>query len=766
MAPILKILGLVWTLTTSTADLTAIVAWRWRAAKTARDNGTATDGGDTTFHYYYDIASGPAPKRLGGLAVLDSGEARIATSAACGSLNDPIKLQHITCASPAPSEGYLPVFFANLDPDDIPDDAQVANVALSDTERDSIRRAWVVLLMIYSVGEVPSGAFSRFWPRYWQHRDVLVWMDVDGLSENLLCLDLLAFLSRFRQSAQAVQIMLATPGFRYMITRSWFFHFQLGDANLELGYRILNSILLQNTKDLTPAAIQELIDGAGGTYSRLASLVVRYIHGVLPDMKELPSPDAVILLSNIANFVTNVDDGIQGRGPSPDGSLGAFGVSLLHEGLVPALTNVTYALSHEGSSTGSVHLLDQYLALLIRLLADPRGYLFIGEALDAGLLYAIALCDARGVMEHHSLRILADILPAALVSYYNVAASGDAFAELKSNSFIVDSDASEQLTQFADIVSERGLVLNSFLATGSPSLRACDNVQCGKIREKTALKRCVACQSFYYCDRKCQKVDWRMGGHRAACSPGTSAHLGVSATHNLEVRERLFLRALVTHDYLAVRWTDLYPQKVAFMATHPGAPYFTLFDYRRGRVEITVQAVAGSAVSEYFDASSARREWRNDVARASRSGGCLELDVVAVAEGARTRYLVVPLRTNDAYTHDALVQLAKFSPRAKDIPELVRGVKLSGAFEEQTKMALTAGKRKEIGKKLDYQREKLSTSGPNTNKALPPILPRLNASRGQRAVAYAAAATTQPPTAPEMVWGSILCVLEVHIEIQ
>lgn len=114
------------------------------------------------------------------------------------------------------------------------------------------------------------------------------------------------------------------------------------------------------------------------------------------------------------------------------------------------------------------------------------------------------------------------------------------------------------------------------------------------------------------------------------------------------------------------------------MAAHPGAQYFTLFDYRLGRAKITVQAVAGSPVSDYFDASSARHEWRNDVARASRSGGCLELDVVAVAEGARTRYLVVPLRSNDAHTHATLERLAKLSPRAKDIPEPVRGVKLSG----------------------------------------------------------------------------------------
>lgn len=105
-----------------------------------------------------------------------------------------------------------------MDPEDIPDDSQVANFELSDTERDAIRRAWVALRMVYSVAEITSGTFAQFWPRYWQwvrffhrHYDVLAWMDVDELYESLLCLDMLAFLSRFRKFSQAIQIMLTTP---------------------------------------------------------------------------------------------------------------------------------------------------------------------------------------------------------------------------------------------------------------------------------------------------------------------------------------------------------------------------------------------------------------------------------------------------------------------------------------------------------------------------------------------------------------------------
>lgn len=67
-------------------------------------------------------------------------------------------------------------------------------------------------------------------------------------------------------------------------------------------------------------------------------------------------------------------------------------------------------------------------------------------------------------------------------------------------------------------------------------------LQCGQIREKQALKRCVACQSFYYCDRNCQEVDWRVGGHRAACSPGNSAHLSKSSLCPPEIHPTIYFR--------------------------------------------------------------------------------------------------------------------------------------------------------------------------------------------------------------------------------
>ncbi|KAJ7050061.1 hypothetical protein C8F01DRAFT_1264512 [Mycena amicta] len=47
---------------------------------------------------------------------------------------------------------------------------------------------------------------------------------------------------------------------------------------------------------------------------------------------------------------------------------------------------------------------------------------------------------------------------------------------------------------------------------------ACDHVECGLIRERRKMKRCRNCESRWYCDKICQKADWRAeDGHKTEC---------------------------------------------------------------------------------------------------------------------------------------------------------------------------------------------------------------------------------------------------------
>src|ERR1700761_3128472 len=68
---------------------------------------------------------------------------------------------------------------------------------------------------------------------------------------------------------------------------------------------------------------------------------------------------------------------------------------------------------------------------------------------------------------------------------------------------------------------------------------------------------------------------------------------GGVTTEILKLRERRFMRKVLAHDYNTQKWTTILPQQVQFMAANPGGvPYFTLFDYRAGRVKISVHATS------------------------------------------------------------------------------------------------------------------------------------------------------------------------------
>ncbi|KAJ7466181.1 hypothetical protein B0H11DRAFT_2048754 [Mycena galericulata] len=624
--------------------------------------------------------------RLAGISVLPASIRKTATSAARGSLEDLEKLRSMI-ADGSGSAALLAVFYIHLNPAGIPPaDGPEADFS---NGNDVVKRAWVSLLSIYALADISVDAFLDLWPNLWKWVHFFQ-INCDDL-EGGICLPFISFLGGIPLSDEAIQIILATPKTVYVITRGWRCRVKDDDPDLSHGYPAIARLLLANPGSLMTTTIQEVVDGAGGTHTDLASLIVSHVDAILPGHTDFMIPEQLYLLFDIVKFITTVDDSIEGRTFSHyRQALGAFGVTLLPHGITRALTNVAYGLIHQNEMQGIEPLLRNCMIFLIRILGDSRGYMFVGEAFEAGLLVTIASCAAFGLENPSSRILLEQILPMSMVYYYDVQCLEPALLQADPITHCEPFQACKLVDTwrtFTALARERIALVHS---VASPQRRrACDNVKCGHILEKTDFQRCSRCLSFYYCSRECQRIDWRAGDHRKVCVPGRSFHLGGGVAQDLRVRERSFMRAILAHDYETQKWTTVYPQQVAFMAANPGVPYFTLFDYRDGRVKIVVHATsaphggaadwdafAGAACWDESIASSL--EWHNDIARASNSGGKLQLHVMAIAKGARTRYIVVPLRTNDAQMHGILVQIGNLSPRPRDIPELVRGAKLSG----------------------------------------------------------------------------------------
>jgi hypothetical protein len=301
----------------------------------------------------------------------------------------------------------------------------------------------------------------------------------DNNLEGIICLDFLSFLSRLPPSGGVFQMLLTTPGVVRLITRAWFFRLKEVDPDLDEGYPALVHLLFQNKDKMTSTTIQEMIDAAGGTHAHLASLVVSYIDAVLPGHTDFMTSKELYLLFHLVDFVTTVDDIVDGRTLSHyRQALGTFAAALLPFGITRALANVAYGLIHQNGMKGFDTLLRQCLILLIRILGDSRGYKFTGEAFDAGLLHTIASCAAMGVMKPACVIFLEQVLPPSMIYYYDVQCLERAFVHAEPIIHCEPFQRCEILDKwrtFTAVARERVMVLNSLGA--SPFLRACDNVR-------------------------------------------------------------------------------------------------------------------------------------------------------------------------------------------------------------------------------------------------------------------------------------------------
>ncbi|KAJ6485413.1 hypothetical protein C8R47DRAFT_538535 [Mycena vitilis] len=75
-------------------------------------------------------------------------------------------------------------------------------------------------------------------------------------------------------------------------------------------------------------------------------------------------------------------------------------------------------------------------------------------------------------------------------------------------------DVFEAWLKVRELVDVRLKLLPDFESEGYVSRRACDNMECGIIQDKSSLRYCSGCREL--CSRYCQRMDWH-SGHRESC---------------------------------------------------------------------------------------------------------------------------------------------------------------------------------------------------------------------------------------------------------
>ncbi|KAJ7471092.1 hypothetical protein FB451DRAFT_1368209 [Mycena latifolia] len=597
---------------------------------------------------------------------------RRTANAACAtnrSVQDVRRVQaYMATATEDQSIAMLPVFYVNLDPVGIPDEATFDTDAPSLDVQDLIGRAFLSLGALYSI-KFPPEIGPDIWPRAWPwirflylYRDHLPGIPPE--SETVFCLGFLMFAGEFVDHPETHALILASPGFHFMVAKAWCSVPTLVDPKKrEVAFGDLRNFIVDDNI-AEPGILAELVDGAGGTLDDLAGLVVLYIEGLVPPRSTAMHFTSVHFFCGILDFITTVDPCL-GDPAHMVGPMSAFGTSLLAQHIVRALSTTVCALSVT-TTTQAVHALDRAFIILGMMLSAFPGYCHIPEALDHKILRALINCPPSPTGEPRSyVKIFFDIvLPPHLVYYPVISALDLALADVAD---LVDTTPikmraiHEQWEKFVTLARERLDVFHSYNAGQNPSIRACDNVKCSEIGAKSRFKRCRGCQSCYYCSEACQSLDWRKGGHRAACSSYGTLSLSGQNDFPLTTRERSFLRAVVHADYQKSKVAIL-SRQIVFMHMQPGEGFLILYDYSQGAAKITLQQLSGASAQKYLNGA----EWENIVSHVARSGGHMRLDVIVIRGAGQLRYWAIPMRTNTPVVYKTLQQLASELPADRE----------------------------------------------------------------------------------------------------
>ncbi|KAJ6454149.1 hypothetical protein C8R45DRAFT_1082833 [Mycena sanguinolenta] len=509
---------------------------------------------------------------------------------------------------------FLPVFYNVLDPSQIPTSEDLESLNSDATERMLCAFASLPILfgltMDLDFDDLGYTLWARIWPWIYFFENYQEYFPASmGLADMPIHRPSLLFIRR-------------KVSFVYDLA-----HF-IGSASLE-----------------EPRHFQEIIDGAGGTVGDLAFLATTYLNAVLD--QGLPR-DLAYHIRCLVRFIL-----FSGCG-DPESALHPKFMETLsqHDFAGSAVVAINFLL--EAPSSNDVLTACRETFELVELVAGrhlgamSRASILFGPALDGSLRY-----------------LLASTLPGSLLYYHVVAATEAALEDLTQIWSSQSPETTELLGDWVTFIALAERRIEIMRARDEfEYFKACDNLDCGKIRRRTLYRRCSGCKSFYYYNRQCQIIDWRQGGHRNHCS-----------SYRVlcpDSREREFLRRAIGQDYTKEMYLVL-EQHVSLTVIDSDGLFFTFFDYTLTPVEISVHP----AITDFL--SDMGTEWSDILSRVRRSGGRMRLHVVHVPEGGSdTRFWVIPLRASNPHFHDAVLELAEDNRTSYNYDDVMAG--LSAAY--------------------------------------------------------------------------------------
>ncbi|KAJ7152043.1 hypothetical protein C8R46DRAFT_1357643 [Mycena filopes] len=603
---------------------------------------------------------------------------------------------------------YLPVFYCNLEIGAIPTAAALDLDTPPFEVREAITKAVLALRGISDIDEIhmPSGACADLWPRLWKwtyflytyHEQLPPLLANHSVNLNDICVRLSQSVASFHGNERNTDLFSATPGFACMMAHAWRVLLRDPSHPRSAQYSLYQMACFFSTYFQTadPEIRQEFIEGAGGSIQDVAALVVEHL---VHARRLRPGPHREYSLRSMLWMVDEMDNALVGSEPEfeRDGP-GPLGAALCNAQAIRSLTTIARELSTLGleselpdEDSDPIITLEIFYKFLAQILGSSSGYHLLPEAIDAGLLVALASSIRAYIPDDdRAFLLITAILPSALVfcrvlSRLQVALHD--IAEIEKDETFLNSQLFPEWKEFRRLLDERLRVLGTCQAATFSPMAACDNLACGRIGPKRELKRCAGCNTARYCSAACQTRDWRDDNHRTLCDPHRAFFLNKNT--KFSAAQRSFFRLLLDKEYAA---GEAHMLELQFLCRFGAdTPFLTMFDYddypASGVPAITVHALEDAP----WLGLAQTRHWEAEVARAAGSGGRVRLHVIRVAEAVSELHLsncwLVPLRSESSAVYDGMKAL---------VGELPRDIDTWDVFEVKERIRVVVEGRKEI----------------------------------------------------------------------
>ncbi|KAJ7602375.1 hypothetical protein FB45DRAFT_1015492 [Roridomyces roridus] len=198
-------------------------------------------------------------------------------------------LLDVPSLTPSQRLAFLPVFFANLDPDKVPGSEQLDDANL----RPAIRKE--------DVG--PS-----LWPRVWAwfnfvhvlgHREILLLLGICMPSEHEFCVDFISFVNVITSHLPTRTLIATTPGFRACLVKGWECLPAIDNPSKRTIFLYTISLFLGRVT--TPSQFEEMLEAAGSV-DHIAFLVLLFLRTAVTGPLIEPSQPATYM-HNVLAFV-------------------------------------------------------------------------------------------------------------------------------------------------------------------------------------------------------------------------------------------------------------------------------------------------------------------------------------------------------------------------------------------------------------------------------------------------------------------------------